>query len=434
MLENLGDKLQKIIKDVRGLGIITESNIEPIMREIRLSLLAADVNYTIVKEFTNSVREKALGEEVKSSLKPGELFVKIIHDEIVKLLGEEYTPLNITNLLDVCLMTGLQGAGKTTTVGKLANLIRKKHKKKILLVAADVYRPGAKDQLKQIGKQLKIEVFSEDNSNKPVEIAENALKYAKEKDFNYIIIDTAGRLQIDETLMTELVQINEKVNANEIILVLDSMMGQEAINVIKKFNETLPLTGSILTKLDGDTRGGVALSLKYLTNVPIKFIGISEKMDGIMEFHPNRMADRILGMGDVVSLVEKVQDTIDEKEAINAYNKMKQGKFDLEDFLKQMNQIKKLGPLENVIKMIPGASKLGPINIDKKQMAHIEAIVLSMTPRERRNPHIIESRRKKRIATGCGLQVSDVNRLLKQFEQMKKMMKHFKSGNFKMPF
>ena len=333
------------------------------------------------------------------------------------------------------MLVGLQGSGKTTTNGKLANFLRKKHGKKPLLVACDVYRPAAIDQLKQIGKELNIPVYSEGIGN-PVEISKNAINYAKENGYDYILIDTAGRLHIDEELMNELKEISKEVKPDEILLVIDAMMGQDAINVITGFNDALNLTGVILTKLDGDTRGGVALSVRHLTNIPIKFIGVSEKMDGLTEFHPDRMANRIIGMGDVISLVEKVQDEIDEKEAMKAAKKMSKGTFDLEDFLAQLNQIKKLGPLENLLKMIPGAKKMGLDNakIEPKQMAHIEAIVLSMTPEERHNPDIIKASRKQRIAKGCGLTVTDVNKLLNQFEEMKKMMKMMSNKNFKMPF
>ena len=435
MFESLSDRLQGIAHKIKGYGKITEENIAPMMREIRLSLLEADVNYKVVKEFTNTVKEKALGEEVNSSLNPGDLFVKIVRDELQELLGGDNAPLVIDKKPTITMLVGLQGSGKTTTVGKLANFLRKKHSKKPLLVACDVYRPAAIDQLKQIGKELNIEVYSEGKGN-PVEISKNAIKYANDNGFDYVLIDTAGRLHIDEQLMDELKNISEDVKPHEILLVIDSMMGQDAINVITGFNEALKLTGVILTKLDGDTRGGVALSVRHLTNIPIKFIGVSEKMDGLTEFHPDRMANRIIGMGDVISLVEKVQDEIDEKEAEKTAKKMMKGNFDLEDFLAQLNQIKKLGPLENLIKLIPGAKKMGlaDAKIDPKQMAHIEAIVLSMTPEERHNPDIIKASRKQRIAKGCGLTVTDVNKLLSQFEEMKKMMKMIGNKNFKIPF
>ncbi len=435
MFESLGERLQGALSKIKGTGKITESNISDMVREIRLALLEADVNYNVVKEFTNNVKEKALGEEVQRSLKPGEVFVKIVKDELTSLLGGEQEDLNLKGNPAILMLVGLQGSGKTTHIGKLANLLRKKHAKKPLMVACDVYRPAAIDQLKQIGKQLNIEVYDE-GKNDPVSIAENAINYAKENKYDYVLIDTAGRLHIDEQLMDELDNIKNKVNPEEILLVIDSMMGQDAINVIEGFNDKLPLSGVILTKLDGDTRGGVALSVRHLTHVPIKFVGTSEKMDGIDYFDPERMAGRILGMGDIVSLVEKVQSEIDEKEAEKAAKKMQNGKFDLEDFLSQMKQIKKLGPLENLIKLIPGASKLGlnNVHIDPKQMAHIEAIILSMTPKERKNPDIIKASRKTRIAKGCGLSVQEVNKLLTQFDQMKKMMKQMSNGKMKMPF
>ena len=435
MFESLGDRLQNVLHKVKGYGKITEDNISDMMREIRLALLEADVNYKVVKEFTNSVKEKALGEEVASSINPGDLFVKIVKDELVKLLGGESKPLNLKGNPASLMLVGLQGSGKTTTIAKLANFLRKKHSKKPLLVACDVYRPAAIDQLKQLGKQLNIEVY-EDGKKDPVEIASNAFKYAKENGFDYVLIDTAGRLHIDDELMGELVRIKNTVEPDEILLVIDAMMGQDAINVITGFNETLPLSGVILTKLDGDTKGGVALSVRHLTNVPIKFIGVSEKLDGLDFFDPERAAGRILGMGDIVSLVEKATEAIDEKEAEKAAKRMQQGKFDLEDFLSTMKQIKKLGPLENLLKLIPGAKKMGinDIKIDPKQMAHIEAIVLSMTPKERRNPDIIKASRKTRIASGSGTSVQEVNRLLQQFDQMKKMMKQMTNGNMKLPF
>jgi len=432
MFESLGDRLQNAVNKIRGYGKITEDNISEVTREIRLALLEADVNYKVVKEFINNVKEKALGEEVTKSLKPGEMFVKILKDELVELLGGEQAPLYTSGNPSILMMVGLQGSGKTTSIGKLALRLRKKNKKKPLLVACDVYRPAAIDQLKTIGKQLDIEVYSEGKGD-PVEISKNAIKYAKENKFDYVLIDTAGRLHIDEALMQELNNINDNVHPNEILLVIDSMVGQDAINVIEGFNNSLPLTGAILTKLDGDTRGGAALSIRHLTNVPIKFIGISEKMDGLDEFYPDRMATRILGMGDLMTMIEKAEEVIDQDEAMKTAKKMQEGKFDLEDFLSMMKQVKKLGPLEKIIKLIPGIPKEAKnIKVDPKDMAHIEAIMLSMTPYERRNPECLKNSRKLRISKGCNRPVEEINRLLKQYEEMKKMMKQFKNG--KMPF
>lgn len=434
MFESLGDRLQTVMSKIKGYGKITEENISEMTREIRLALLEADVNYKVVKEFVNNVKEKALGEEVQKSLKPGDVFVKIVKDELTELLGGEKKDLNLSGNPAILMLVGLQGSGKTTTIGKISNLLRKKHAKKPLLVACDVYRPAAIDQLKQIGRQLNIEVYEEGKKD-PVEIANNAIKYAKDNKYDYVLIDTAGRLHIDEPLMQELNNIKDQIKPQEILLVIDSMMGQDAINVIEGFNNSLPLTGVVLTKLDGDTRGGVALSVRHLTNVPIKFIGTSEKMDGLDYFDPERMAGRILGMGDIISLVEKAQEAIDEKEAEKTAKRMQNGKFDLEDFLATMKQIKKLGPLENLLKLLPGAKKMGlsDVKINPKDMARVEAIVLSMTPQERKHPEIIKASRKTRIAKGCGLSVQEVNKLLTQFDQMKKMMKQMSSGNMKLP-
>ena len=435
MFENLSDRLDKALSKIKGYGNITEENISDVLREVRLALLEADVNYKVVKEFTNKVKEKAMGEEIKKSLKPEEVFLKILKDELLILLGEDKVSISLKNDLNILMLVGLQGSGKTTTIGKLANMLRKKYNKKPLLVACDIYRPAAIDQLKTIGKSLNIPVF-EKGIEKPEIIVKEAINYAKENKFDYVLIDTAGRLQIDEELMNELVNISEIVNPDEVLLVLDSMMGQDAINVITGFNEKLKLTGTILTKLDGDTRGGVAISARYLTNVPIKYIGTSEKLDGLEEFDPQRMVSRILGMGDMMSLIEKAESIMNEEEAESTYKKMKKGKYDLEDFLKQFNQMKKLGSFESIIKMIPGAKKMGLTNIqiDPKQMARVEAIVLSMTSKERKNPEIIKASRKERIAKGSGTSVQEVNKLLKQFEESKKMMKMMSNGNFNLPF
>ena len=435
MFEYLGDRLTSAIKNIKGMGKITEENISDAMREIRMALLEADVNYEIVKEFTNNVKEKALGLDVSKSLRPEEVFIKLIKDELVTLLGNEASYLEVNKKPTLLMLVGLQGSGKTTTAGKLANFLRKKYNKKPLLVACDIYRPAAIDQLKQIGKEINIPVFSKDNSV-VTEIIADALVYAKENSLDYIIIDTAGRLQIDEKLMNELKEVEEKFSVDEKILVIDSMMGQDAINVITGFNDNLNLTGCILTKMDSTSKGGVALCVRHLTNVPIKFVGDSEKMDGLSTFDPERMASRILDMGDILSIAEKAEGLMSEEEAKMQASKMMKGKFDFEDFLKTMNQIKKLGPLENMLKLIPGARKMGlnEININPKDMAHVEAIILSMTPYERRHPEVLKASRKIRIAKGSGMKVEDVNRLINQFEQMKQMMKHMQNPNFKMPF
>lgn len=434
MFENLGNRLQDAVHKIKGYGKITEDNISDIIKEVRIALLEADVNYKVVKEFVANVKEKALGTEVNSSLKPAEVFLKILKDELTSLLGTEKVPL-VNNKFNVVMLVGLQGSGKTTHIGKLGNWVRKKYKKNPMFIACDIYRPAAIEQLKQLGRELNIYVYSE-NSKDAVSIAENGIKYAKENGYDYVFIDTAGRLHIDDTLMNELININEVLKPDEILLVIDSMIGQDAINVIEGFNSKLPLTGTILTKLDGDTKGGVALSVRHLTNIPIKFVGTSEKMDGIMEFDTDRMVGRILGEGDIQSLIEHAEEVIDEETAKKAAKRLNSGKFDLEDFLEQLKQVKKLGPLENMLKLIPGASKMGlnNITIDPKQIAHIEAIIQSMTIKERQNPDIIKASRKIRIANGSGTSVQEVNRLLTQFEQMKKMMKQFKNGNMKLPF
>ena len=435
MFEYMGDRISNAIKNIKGMGRITEENIGDAIREIKMALLEADVNYEVVKEFTTNVKNKALGMDVSKSLKPDEVFIKLVKDELVSLLGSDYVPL-VTDKKFTCIMlVGLQGSGKTTTCGKLANLVRKKNSKNPLLVACDVYRPAAIDQLCEVGKSLDIPVFTKGKED-PRVIVKEALEYAKTNNNDYVIIDTAGRLHVDEELMKELIDINEIANPDEIILVIDAMMGQDAINVIRGFNDKLPLTGAILTKMDGDTKGGVALSVRHLTNIPIKFVGDSEKLDGLSPFYPERMAERILDMGDILSIAEKAESVIDEDEAKDLTRKMKKGSYDLEDFLTNMKQIRKLGPLENILKMLPGARNMGlnNINIDPKDMAHVEAIVLSMTPYERRHPEVLKASRKIRIAKGSGRSVEEVNRLLKQFEMMKDMMKKMSSGNFKMPF
>ena len=425
MFEYLGDRLTNAIKNIRGMGTITEENIGEAMREIRMALLEADVNYTVVKEFVANVKEKALGMEVQKNVKPDELFIKIVKDELISLLGGEVAPLETKENPTILMLVGLQGSGKTTTAGKLANYLRKKEAKHPLLVACDIYRPAAIDQLKEVGKSLNIPVFEEGKKN-PLEIINHALTYAKENKNDYIIIDTAGRLHIDEALMDELKEIESEFKPHEVLLVIDAMMGQDAINVIEGFNSSLKLTGCILTKLDGNTKGGVALSVRHLTNVPIKFVGDSEKLDGLSPFFPTRMAERILDMGDIMGIAEKVENIISEDEAKREAERMMSGKYDLEDFLTNLKQVRKLGPLENIIKMLPQARKMGlnNVSIDPKQMAHIEAIILSMTPYERKHPEVLKNSRKQRISKGSGRPV----------EEMKKMMKMMKNGNLKLPF
>ena len=432
MFEYMGDRISNALKNIKGMGKITEENIGDAVREIRIALLEADVNYQVVKEFVSDVKAKALDAEVSKSLKPDEVFLKIVKDELVSLLGRDYVPLEVGGNPTVLMLVGLQGSGKTTTAGKLANYLRKKYNKKPLLVAGDIYRPAAIEQLKTIGKELNIPVFSSKGS--VLEIVSAAMEEAKINKNDYVIIDTAGRLQIDEDLMQELKDIASNFKIDEKILVIDGSMGQDAINVITGFNETLDLTGCILTKLDGNTKGGVALSVRHLTHIPIKFVGTSEKMDGLSEFYPERMAERILDMGDILEIVNKVEDVIDEDEAKKQAIKMKKGTYDLEDFLANLKQIKKLGPLENILKMLPQARKMGLNNvaIDPKDLAHVEAIISSMTIEERRKPEILKATRKQRIAKGSGRSVEEVNRLLKQFEMMKDMMKKMSNGN--MPF
>ena len=435
MFEYMGERLTKAIKNIKGMGTITETNISDAIREIRLALLEADVNYQVVKEFVNKVKEKALGLDVGKSLKPDELFIKLVKDELISLLGEDYVPLTVNSGTTMIMLCGLQGSGKTTTCGKIANYVRKKHHKNPLLVACDIYRPAAIDQLVEVGKSLNVPVFTKGQIS-PIEIIKEAEIYAKENNCDYIIVDTAGRLQIDTELMQELKDISSTFKMDEILLVIDAMMGQDAINVIKGFHEALNLTGTVLTKLDGNTKGGVALSVRHLTNIPIKFVGDSEHMDGLREFYPEVMANRILDMGDILGIAEKVENIISEEEVENEMQKMKKGNYDLEDFMKNIRQIKKLGPLENILKMLPGARKMGlnNVNINPKDIAHIEAIVSSMTPYERRHPEVLKMSRKQRIAKGSGRSVEEVNRLLKQFAQMKQMMKQFSNGNMKLPF
>lgn len=425
--EGLSDRLQDIFKKLRGKGKISEDDVKLAMREIRLALLEADVNFKVVKDFVNRVRERAVGQEVLHSLTPGQQIVKIVHDEMTALMGGAESKLNLSSRNPTVLMAvGLQGAGKTTTVAKLGkNLV--KQGRHPLLVACDIYRPAAIKQLQVLGEQTGIPVFSLDEAQ-PVEIAQASMEYARSHNRDIVILDTAGRLHINEEMMAELKTISASTRPDEIMLVVDAMTGQDAVNVAEHFNTQLQLTGVILTKLDGDTRGGAALSVKAVTGCPIKFVGMGEKLDALETFHPDRMASRILGMGDVLSLVEKAQANIDREKALEMERKIRQQEFTLEDFKEQMQQVKSMGPLEELLGMIPGMGKQlknMQISVDEKEIAHIEAIISSMTPRERRNPEILNGSRKKRIARGSGTRVQDVNRLVKQFEESRKMMKQF---------
>ncbi|MBU8915305.1 signal recognition particle protein [Bacillus sp. FJAT-29953] len=444
--EGLADRLQNTIQKIRGKGKVSEADVKDMMREVRLALLEADVNFKVVKDFVKKVSERAVGQEVLKSLTPGQQIIKIVNEELTELMGGEQSKIAVSNRPPtVIMMVGLQGAGKTTTSGKLANLLRKKYNKQPMLVAADIYRPAAIKQLETLGKQLNMPVFSLGDKVSPVEIARQAIVKAKEEHHDYVLIDTAGRLHVDETLMNELKDIKELTKPDEIFLVVDAMTGQDAVNVAQSFNEQLGLTGVVLTKLDGDTRGGAALSIRSVTQTPIKFIGMGEKMDALEPFHPERMASRILGMGDVLTLIEKAQANIDEEKAKELEQKMRTASFTLDDFLDQLGQVRQLGPLDELLKMMPGANKIKGLNnlqIDEKQIAHVEAIIRSMTKQEKLHPEIMNSSRKRRIAAGSGRTVAEVNRLLKQFEDMKKMMKQMtgmqqkakKKGGFKFPF
>jgi len=425
--EGLAERLQSTIKKITGKGKVSEQDVKEMAREVRLALLEADVNYKVVKDLIKRIRERAVGQEVMESLTPGQQVIKVVKEELTELMGGEQSKIAVSDRPPtVIMMVGLQGAGKTTTSGKLANLLRKKHNRSPLLVACDIYRPAAIKQLETLGKQLDMPVFSLSTDTNPVEIAAKALEKAKADHHDYVIIDTAGRLHVDGDLMAELTEMKEKVQPDEIFLVVDAMTGQDAVNVAESFNEQLDITGVILTKLDGDTRGGAALSIKAVTDKPIKFAGMGEKLDQLEAFHPERMASRILGMGDVLSLIEKAQETVNEKQAKELEEKMRTMSFTFDDFLEQMDQVKKMGPLDELISMLPGANKmkgLKNIQVDEKQLSHVEAIIQSMTKQERQDPSIINSSRKKRIARGSGTTVSQVNRLLKQFNEMKKMMK-----------
>ena len=429
--EGLSERLQSTIQQIKGKGKVTEADIKAMMREVRLALLEADVNFKVVKQFTQTVKERALGADVMESLTPGQQVIKIVQEELTHIMGDEQTKINMSQKPPtVVMMVGLQGAGKTTTAGKLALNMRKKHNKKPLLIAGDIYRPAAIDQLKTVGKQIDIPVFSLGDQVSPVEIAKQGLQHAKEEHLDFVIIDTAGRLHIDGDLMEELSNIKELVNPDEIMLVVDAMTGQDAVNVAESFNDQLDITGVTLTKLDGDTRGGAALSIRAVTEKPIKFIGMSEKMDGLEPFHPERMASRILGMGDVMSLIEKAQGQIDEDKAKEMEQRMRKNEFSFNDFLTSMDQMQNMGGLETILGMFPGVNKkmLNNANFDERQIDYFKAIILSMTDEERDQPAIINPSRKKRIAKGSGRPLSEVNKLLKQFNEMKKMMKQF-TGN-----
>ncbi len=432
MFDNLTNKLDKALHVLKGHGRITEVNVAETMKEVRRALLDADVNYKIAKQFTNRVKEKALGQNVLTSLQPGQLMVKIVKDELTDLMGGQTAGIDLSGNPSVILMSGLQGSGKTTFSGKLANWLKTKKTKQPLLVAADVYRPAAIDQLKVVGEQIGVEVYAEPENKNPVAIAQNAIEYAKKNGKNVVIIDTAGRLAVDEEMMNEIAAIHQAIKPNETLFVVDAMTGQDAVNTAKAFNDRLNFDGVILTKLDGDARGGAALSIKSVVNKPIKFIGTGEKMSDIDVFHPDRMADRILGMGDVVSLVERAQEQFDEEEARKLQKKIAKNQFGFDDFLKQIQQIKKMGNIKDLMGMIPGMGKaMKGVDIDDDAFKGIEAIIHSMTPEERRKPAIINGSRKKRIARGSGTSVQEVNQLLKQFNQMSKMMKMMQGGKGK---
>ena len=424
MFDNLSERLERSFKLLKGEGKITEINVAETLKDVRRALLDADVNYKVAKTFTDKVKEKALGQNVLTSVKPSQLMVKIVHDELATLMGGETAEVNLSQNPSIILMSGLQGSGKTTFSGKLAKMLKSKKGKRPLLVACDVYRPAAIEQLKVLGEQIDVPVYTEEDSKDPVSISANAVKYAKENHFDLVIVDTAGRLAIDEQMMNEIEAIKKKINPTETLFVVDSMTGQDAVNTAKEFNERLDFDGVVLTKLDGDTRGGAALSIRSVVNKPIKFVGTGEKLDAIDQFHPARMADRILGMGDIVSLVERAQEQYDEEEAKRLQKKIAKNQFDFNDFLSQISQIKKMGNLKELASMIPGVGKaIKDIDIDDNAFKSIEAIIYSMTPEERSNPGILNGSRRTRIAKGSGTTIQEVNRLLKQFDQTRKMMK-----------
>jgi signal recognition particle subunit SRP54 len=424
MFENLTDKFERAFKVLKGQGQITEINVAETLKEVRRALLDADVNFNTAKNFTNTVKEKALGRDVLRSVSPGQLMVKICHEELIELMGGNESEINIKGNPSVILMSGLQGSGKTTFTGKLGNYLTKKKGKKVLLVACDVYRPAAIDQLHVLGEQLNIEVFSDRDDKDPVKIASNAINHARSKGFNVVIVDTAGRLAVDQQMMDEIARVKSAINPSETLFVVDSMTGQDAVNTAKAFNDKINFDGVVLTKLDGDTRGGAALSIKAVVNKPIKFVGTGEKMDALDVFYPSRMADRILGMGDVISLVEKAQEQFDEEEARKLQKKIMKDQFDLNDFLAQLQQIKKMGNVKDLMGMIPGMGKaMKDVDVPDDAFKGVEAIILSMTPKERANPGLLNTSRKNRIAQGSGTNIQEVNKLMKQFEDMRKMMK-----------
>ena len=424
MFENLSDRLERSFKILKGEGKITEINVAETLKDVRRALLDADVNYKVAKQFTDTVKAKALGMDVLTSVKPGQLMVKIVHDELATLMGGEAVDVQISGNPAIILMSGLQGSGKTTFSGKLANLMKNKRSKKPLLVAGDVYRPAAIEQLKVLGEQIQVPVYTEEGNKNPVQIAQNAIKQARQDGNDLVIIDTAGRLAIDEQMMQEIKAIKDAVNPQEVLFVVDSMTGQDAVNTAKEFNDRLDFTGVVLTKLDGDTRGGAALSIRTVVNKPIKFVGTGEKMEALDVFHPARMADRILGMGDIVSLVERAQEQYDEEEAKRLQKKIAKNQFDFNDFISQIQQIKKMGNLKELASMIPGVGKaIKDMDIDDNAFKSIEAIIYSMTPKERTNPEILNGSRRQRIAAGSGTSIQEVNRLIKQFDETRKMMR-----------
>ena len=434
MFEKLTDRLERSFKILKGQGRITEINVAESLKEIRRALIDADVNYKVAKQFTDDVKQKALGQNVLTAVSPGQMMTKIVRDELAQLMGGEATSIKLEGTPAVILIAGLQGSGKTTFSGKLASHIKSTKGRQVLLVAGDVYRPAAIDQLKILGEQIGVPVYTEPGNQNPVEIAENAIKHARQNNYNVVIVDTAGRLAVDEAMMQEITKIKQTVNPCETLFVVDSMTGQDAVNTAREFNERLDFDGVVLTKLDGDTRGGAAISIRAVVNKPLKFISSGEKMDTLQVFHPERMADRILGMGDVVSLVERAQQQFDEQEARKLTKKVMTNKFDFNDFLTQIDQVKKLGNLKDVASMIPGMGKmLRDVEIGDDVFKQTEAIIGSMTPYEREHPEALNARRRERIAKGSGTTMADVNRLLKQFEDMRKMMKMVSGGKFKMP-